>query len=283
MFDRIANGWELAKESFSVLRMDKELLLFPLLSGIACCFVLGSFVAPLWNSPYFAIVMDNHQVPQDPVAYVILFAFYAVNYFVIVFFNSALVACAMIRFRGGDPTLVDGLRTATNRLPQIVAWSLVSATVGVILRVIESRSEKGGQIAAAIMGAAWSIATFFVVPVLVVEKAGPIDAVQRSLSVLRKAWGEALAANFGIGFITFFAMLILGFLPMIGAGVAFAKGYQVVTGILVATGFLGIITTTLISSALDAILLAALYLYAAEGKVPSQFDNDLLEHAFIGK
>lgn len=283
MFERIANGWELAKGSFSVLRMDKELLLFPLISCIACFFVLGSFVAPLWNSPYAAVVMDDHQVPQDPVAYAILFAFYAVNYFVIVFFNSALVACAIIRFRGGNPTLGDGLRAATNRLPQILAWSLASATVGVILRVIESYSEKAGQFASALLGAAWSIATFFVVPVLAVEKVGPVDAVQRSLSVLRKTWGEALAANFGIGFITLLAMLILGFVPMIGAGVAFVGEHYVVAAILLATGVVGIILASLISSALNTILLAALYLYAAEGKVPSQFDNSLLERAFVGK
>src|SRR5262249_35476691 len=148
--------------------------------------VLGSFAAPLWNSPYVQVVFDDGQIPNDPVAYVILFAFYAVNYFVIVFFNSALVACAIIRFKGGEPTVSDGLRAASNRLPQILAWALVSATVGIVLRTLESRSEKLGQIAAALVGAAWSIATYFVVPVLVVERVGPVEAVQRSFAVLRK-------------------------------------------------------------------------------------------------
>src|SRR5262249_8468538 len=94
MFDRIANGWELTKQSFNVLRLDKELLLFPLVSGLSCLAVLASFVLPLWNSPYAQVVLNEHQVPKDPVAWVILFAFYFVNYFVIVYFNSALVACA---------------------------------------------------------------------------------------------------------------------------------------------------------------------------------------------
>ena len=110
-----------------------------------------------------------------------------------------------------------------------------------------------------------------------------MDAVQRSFSILKKTWGEAIAANFGIGFITFLAMLILGLLPMIGAGVAFSGEHYTVAGILVATGLAGIIVASLISSALNTILLAALYLYAAEGKVPSQFDNALLERAFVRK
>jgi hypothetical protein len=284
MFERIANGWGLAKQSFNVLRMDKELLLFPLLSGISCLLVLGSFAAPLWNSPYVNVIFNDHEIPKDPLAYAILFAFYTVNYFVIVFFNSALVACAIIRFKGGDPTLGDGLRAAANRAPQILAWALLSATVGVILRTIESYSEKVGQIAAALLGGAWSIATYFVVPVLVVEKVNPFEAVQRSFAVMRKTWGEALAAQFGIGFITFLALCLFGIVPMVAGGFVFAAAGNVwLGGLLVAVGVLGMMGVALVSSTLDSILLAALYLYAAEGKAPEFFDEDLLERAFARK
>ena len=284
MFERIANGWGLAKQSFAVLRMDKELLLFPLISGIACLLVLASFALPLWNSPYVSVVLNDHQVPQDPLAYVILFLFYTVNYFVIVFFNSALVACAVIRFKGGDPTLGDGLRAAANRAPQILAWALLSATVGVILRTIESYSEKVGQIAAALLGGAWSIATYFVVPVLVVERVNPFEAVQRSFAVLRKTWGEALSAQFGIGVITFLAIIVLGILPIVAGGMVFAASGSVwLGGVLIAAGLAGMMVVALVSSTLDSILLAALYLYAAEGTAPAYFDEALLERAFAGK
>jgi len=284
MFERIANGWGLAKQSFAVLRMDKELLLFPLISGIACLLVLASFALPLWNSPYVSVVLNDHQVPQDPLAYVILFLFYTVNYFVIVFFNSALVACAVIRFKGGDPTLGDGLRAAANRAPQILAWALLSATVGVILRTIESYSEKVGQIAAALLGGAWSIATYFVVPVLVVERVNPFEAVQRSFAVLRKTWGEALSARFGIGIITFLAILVLGIVPIVAGGIVFANsGSLWLGGLLVVAGLAGMMGVALVSSTLDSILLAALYLYAAEGTAPAYFDEALLERAFARK
>jgi hypothetical protein len=282
MFDRMAKGWELAKASLHVLRMDKELLVFPLVSSISCLLVLASFALPLWNSPYAAVVINDHQAPNDPVAYLILFAFYFVNYFVIVFFNSALVACAIIRFKGGDPTLADGFRAATNRLPQILAWSLVSATVGMLLRVIESHAEKVGQIISAILGGAWSVATYFVVPVLVVERTDPITAVKRSLSVLRDTWGEALTANFGIGFVTFLAVVLVGIIPLIGGG--FALTVSVPLGVaLIALGMAGLFVVALVSSTLDSILLAALYLYAAEGEVPQYFDKSLFEGAFTRK
>lgn len=283
MFARIANGWELAKESFAVLRMDKELLVFPLISGMACLLVLGSFVAPLWSSQYAQVLFEDGQAPQDPLAYVILFAFYTANYFVIVFFNAALVSCAIIRFKGGDPTVSDGLRAAARRWPQILAWSLVSATVGVVLKMIESNSEKAGQVVSALVGAAWSIVTYFVVPVLVVERVGPIDAIQRSFAVLKRTWGEALSANFGIGIITFLASLILGVAPIAAGIVAFVMEHMAVGGALLAAGVLGLMIVSLISSTLNSILLAALYLFAAEGTVPQHFNPSLLRDAFTKK
>lgn len=281
MFDRISNGWTLAKQSWEVLKLDKELLLFPLISGISCLLVLASFAAPLYGTGYLETVMNERaDAGQDPIAWVILFAFYFVNYFVIVFFNTALIACAIIRFRGGDPTVADGLRAAGNRLPQIAAWALVSATVGIILKAIEGRSERAGQFAAALLGGAWSIATYFVVPVLVVEKVDPITAVKRSFAVLRKTWGEALSANFGIGLFTFLGIL-LALAPLILGGFALANGMTAVGVAGIACGILAMITVSLVSSALNSILLGALYLYAADGEVPQQFDASVLRDAFV--
>ncbi|HCS52827.1 MAG TPA: hypothetical protein DIW81_14750, partial [Planctomycetaceae bacterium] len=161
MFQRLSNGWSLAKQSWRVLMLDKELLVFPVVSGFCCLLVLASFIVPLFATGYVDVVLNDGQISQeesqDPIAYIILFAFYFVNYFVIVFFNSALVACAIIRFKGGDPTVADGFRASMNRLPQIAGWAFLSATVGVILKVIESRSEKVGQIVAGLLGAAWSV------------------------------------------------------------------------------------------------------------------------------
>src|SRR5690606_33503734 len=105
-----------------------------------------------------------------------LFAYYFVNYFVIIFFNSALISCAIIRFKGGNPTLSDGFSAASSRLPQIAGWAAVAATVGVVLRIIESRSEKVGEIVAGLLGMALSAVTSFVAPLIVVVRTGPVSA-----------------------------------------------------------------------------------------------------------
>lgn len=274
MFERLSHGWELAKTSYACLKKDTELLLFPLISGVACLLVLASFAVPLMGSDYLEVVTEEG-LPQDPLAYLLLFLFYFANYFIIVFFNSALITCAIIRFKGEDPTLGDGFRAAFARLPQIFGWALVSATVGLILRVIESRSERVGEIVAGLLGMAWSATTYFVIPVLVVEKVGPVDAFKRSFSILRKTWGESLVANFSIGLAVFIAVL----LALVPAGLgATIGGTATIVGVAVSA--LLVVTILLVSSALQAILLGALYLYATEGKTPSEFGVTELEGAF---
>jgi serine/threonine protein kinase len=118
------------------------------------------------------------------------FAFYLATSFVIVFFNTALISCALIRFDGGNPTLGDGLSAAVARLPQILGWALLSATVGTILKQVEERVPLVGKFVIGLVGMAWAILTFMVVPILAAEGLGPIAAVKRSTSLLRKTWGE---------------------------------------------------------------------------------------------
>ncbi|HEV7999801.1 MAG TPA: DUF6159 family protein [Planctomycetaceae bacterium] len=280
MFTKIGNGWELMKSSVQVLRLDASLLLFPFLSAIACLFVVGSFALPLFFTG--ALTIENVQPQQfthNPLAYVVLFAFYFCNYFVIIFFNSALIACAVIRFNGGTPTVSDGFQAAVSRLPQILAWCLVTATVGFVLKLIESQSEKIGQIISGLLGLAWSIATFFVVPAIVVEGSSPIEAIKRSGAILRRTWGEAFVANQSVGLVIFLLML----LALIPAGLGFLiGGMAAIVGGIVASVIL-IVGLSIVSTALHTILLGALYVYAAEGRVPYAFDGAVLSSAFAKK
>jgi hypothetical protein len=286
MFERAANGWQLAQQSWRVLKLDKELLVFPFLSGIACMMVMASFAIPLWLTGFVDAAMEEragdagqfHQI----LGVVVLFAYYFVNYFVIIFFNSALIACAIIRFKGGNPNLRDGFSAATSLLPQIAGWAAVAATVGVVLKVIESRSERVGEIIAGLLGMAWSAVTYFVVPIIVVERVGPITAAKRSFSILKKTWGEALVANFGIGIVVFLASLV-GFIPFI-LGIVLLSSGNVPFGIAgIAIGVVILLTVSLISSALNSIIIGALYLYASEGTVPREFDGAVFRQAFAHK
>jgi hypothetical protein len=279
MFDRIRTGWSLTMQSMEVLKADKELLLFPLMSGISLVLVTASFLVPVFTNEALMQSLESDVTAQEPVFYAVLFLFYFVNYFIIMFFNAALIGCAIIRFDGRNPTLADGFRTSMQCLPQIFGWALVSATVGVILRIIESRSETVGKIIAALIGTAWNITTYFVLPVLVVEKVGPVEAFKRSAGIIKRTWGEALTANIGIGIIVFILMC-LACLPVV-FGIMAGTETALLIGITLTVA--GIILVSLISSVLGTIITAALYEYAGYDRVPEQFDKHLLEQAFTHK
>lgn len=293
MFARISRGWELTKQSGRVLLSDKQLLVFPILSSIALLLVLATFAIPMFFAVDFAALMKeaeqaganggDKRIPMQPWYYVVLFAFYFVNFFVITFFNSALVACAINRFNGEDSSMKAGLAVAVSRLPQILMWAALAATVGMVLKMIEERLGWLGKFVINLIGMVWTIATFFVVPVLVVEKVGPFDAVKRSVEILKKTWGETLVANLGIGAVGFLATL-LALAPAI-AGIALTVSLNsiipIIIGIVITV--LLLIAVSLVVSTLKMILLAATYRFAATGEVPTGFDPTLLRQAFRPK
>jgi hypothetical protein len=272
---KITRTWSLMSECWQVLKQDKSLLVFPLISGICCLLLLASFSVPLYTTGAWEPPGRDATTQQQAAYYVMLFAFYVCNYFIVVFFNAAIVACAAIRLGGGNPTIGDGLRAAASRLPAIAGWALVSGTVGLVLRIIEDRSERVGRIVAGLLGMAWTIVSFLVVPILVLENKGPIAALKDSTALLKKTWGEQLVGNFSFGMLFFllaipaFGLIVLGF--FLGSGVALTACLG-----LAAVYLIGL---ALVQSALQAIFQTALYLYARDGQVPEGFHAEVLEGA----
>ncbi len=269
---KFSNTWSLMAASWDLLKKDREILVFPLISGICCLVVLVSFAIPI-------IATGTHSAdaaaPSAPVGYGLLFLFYLCNYFIITFFNTAIVACAAQRMNGGDPTVSYGMQAAFERFNPIFGWALLQATIGMILRMIEDRSDLVGKIVAGLLGMAWAVTSFLVIPVLVVEKMGPIDALKESAALLRKTWGEQLIGNFSFGLV-FLVLAIPAFL--FGAlGFMSNSGIGAIAGIMLAV--LYFIGLALVQSALQAIFQTALYFYARDNKAPQGFDNAALANA----
>ncbi|MHC4925360.1 MAG: DUF6159 family protein [Planctomycetota bacterium] len=275
------NTFPLMRASWSVLKQDKEMLLFPLFSGAACLAVLATFAFPIMNSDLLASTGEGGA--GEVVFYGVLFLYYFANYFVITFFNTAIIACAVKRMRGGDPTFSDGIRAATGRLPIILGWALLSATVGLILRIIEDKSDWLGKLVAGLLGMAWTVTSFLVVPVLVVQNKGPIDALKESTSLLRKTWGEQLIGNFGFGLVGLLMSAPGAILIVIGIALGSTSGYGFVPVTVVGLGVLALLLAALTQSALQSIFQAALYLYASDGEAPSGFDGAAMRHAMRHK
>jgi hypothetical protein len=279
MFDRIGNSWNLIKASAAVLRKDRELLIFPIVSMMASIMLMISFALPMWFSGAFESIERGNNI----LAYVVGFLFYLCQYTIIFFCNTALVGAAMIRLRGGDPTVNDGLRIASQRFPTILGYAFIAATVGMVLKTISERVGFLGQIVVSLVGFAWNVATFLVVPVLVMENVGPTDAIKRSSQLLKQTWGEQVVGNAGMGLA--FGLLTFA-LIMVGVGVIMAAasiGSMVLLFGAIAGVVLAVVAMGLVASALTGIYTAAVYNYAMTGQAGDEFSMDLVQNAFRAK
>jgi len=282
MFSKLSNSWELVKASAAVLRSDKELVVFPIVSAVASVLVLATFAIPM----FLAGIFDSMYVDGEgfqPLGMLVAFLFYLVQYTVIFFANTALVGAALIRLRGGDPTVADGFRIASQRMGPILGYALISATVGMVLRVITERVGIVGRIVISLIGFAWNVATYLVVPVLAAEDIGPVDAVKRSTQLLKRTWGEQLVGNAGVNAVfglIMFGVFLIG-VPLIA--LAAISQSMVLLGLAVLLVVLGALVLAVISSTLSGIYSAAVYQYAADGVIGGPFSADMVQSAFRAK
>jgi hypothetical protein len=270
---RISRTVQLARASWEVLKADKELVALPVLSLLATLVAAGSFVAPM-------VWVERGDPGRNPgwATIALIFAAYLVLAYITIFFNAALVYAANQRLEGGDPTVGSALRGAAGHAGRLFPWALVSATVSALLRAVEQRGGVFGRLVSGIAGIAWSLVTFLVIPVLIVEDLRVGDALRRSAALFRGTWGENVAARVGFGLLGFLLMLP-GIAAIVGA---FALG-ETVSILLVSVGVLWILTVAMLLSALSGIFQTALYRYAAGKPSQGAFASDDLRAAFAAK
>ncbi len=272
---KIATTLSLMKASWQILKNDRELLLFPVISGFCCLSLLAIFIILTLDHGWLKPLAGHATSGQKNAAYWLMFLFYYCNYLIIIFFNSAIISCAVIRMDGGNPTMADGLQAAVNRFPQIAVWALIAATVGLLLGMIESGSRRGRGIIAAILGIAWSVVSYLVIPLIVVEKTNPLVAMDQSMEMMRRTWGEQVIGNFSFGLVfTLFSLPVLPLVLLLNhkwgtpsplPAFSIAIIYLIVLGVF--------------QSALQTIFNAVMYVFARDGKVPEGFSAGQLNEA----
>lgn len=258
-------SWEIAKRSWAVLRADKTLAWFPVLSA------LGSLAVIAVLGGLFAVAgIDDSATGTSlqPIGWVLIVVAYLALAMVQTYFLAGLVAGADQRLRGQDSTLKGALEIANSRLHRLVPWAIVTATVTMILQAIEERFGLVGTIVARLVGLAWNLVTFLVVPILVLEDLGVGDALKRSKDLFKKTWGENVIGQFGLGFVGF--LLALPGIAFIAIGAAVGTAGLFVLG---GVGVVLLIASAVIVSALSGIYRTALYHYAANGEVPGEFSG----------
>ena len=269
---RFQTSWEIAKRSWAVLKSDKTLAWFPVLSFLASIAVFAVFAGLV-----AAVGLDSGATKDSlqPVGWVLIALGYVGLAFVQTYFLAGLVAGADVRLHGGNSTVKGALQVANSRLHRLLPWALVSATVTVIINQLE-RQGIIGQIIGSLVGLAWSLVTFLTIPILVIEDIGVGSALKRSKDLFKKTWGENVVGQAGLGIVGFVAM-IPGFL-VIALGVA--TGSVVVAVVIGAIGVAWILVASTVVAALSGIYRTALYRFASTGEVPEDFTGVDFQGAF---
>lgn len=277
MFETIGHTFDLMKQSWRVLQQDRELILLPIMGAVGLALVALVFAGIAMGTGTLdridaATGATAEGESTQVIDAVLGLLFYVATTFVVIFFNAALIAAALERLRGGDPTVGSGLRKAASHLPAILGWALIAATVGLILQALRNRSDGLlGQIAVAIAGGVWAYMTFFVVPMLVAEGVGPIEAIKRSGSLFKRTWGQQAVSSFGFGLV-YIAAVLVAILP-----VALLFAISPVIAIIVGLPLIALAVGAV--QALEGIFKAALFEFA-RGGTPQGFENSALRDAY---
>jgi hypothetical protein len=266
---RIRRGWALTKKSWALLNGHRELIRFPLYGAVAT-----TLLAIVFLGPGLYLLDQDALAGAIPLLVIGIYVLSVVGFY----FSVALAAAADMIFRGKEATVADGLAVARSRFSQICGWAAISTAISVLMGVLENQGGIGGQIAARLVGMAWSLVTFLAVPVIAIEGTGPVQTLKRSASMFRERWGQQITGNVAIGGIIFLA----GLLPaaiLIGGGVLLWSSASFLGALLVVIGALVLAIAMLISRALSGIFGVALYRYALEGQAVGGFTQDELESA----
>ena len=277
--ERIKRGWKLSKQSWAVVKSDKSLLAFPIISVVAAIITMiiffggGAAMAVAIGSPWGAL----------PLVIIGAYLLTVVG----VFSSVALASCATEALEGRDTTVGQGISAARGRMKLIFAWAAVALFVGALIAVIQSLlQEVAGGIVSAIFGGlagfAWAVATFFVIPVIALDGLGPKEALKTSAHVVKERWGEGVVGSSAIGLITFFVAMLPAIVMMV-LGFVLAGSSAVGGGLLITIGVLVFVIAMLFQSTITAVFRVALYRYATEGDVIGGFDREALESAFVPK
>jgi len=235
---------------------------FGALAGGLVLYLAGYFEDPGQSSPRLAVVGLIALFPTTVIG---------------AFLNVALASAAGAALEGRPISVREAISRALSRLPQIALWSLLAMGVGILLDQIASRLPGGGAIAKWVAGAAWSLATIFVIPLLALEGCSAVSAVRQSTRLVRQRWGEGLAGTLTIG-----AWVVLAIIPLcmaIGVGGSLSETAPAAAAVILSAGVVGILVVSFLAAAVRQVFAVALYRYASAGATGA-FPGEALEQPF---
>lgn len=275
---RFKAGWILLKETWRFMMLDKELLWVPVISLFLNLFFFGVIIA---IAVIVALGLAAEVPEKSPIWLAFIFLTYVVGAFIVAFSQAVISHIVYVRAHGGNASLGQGITRALAHSPSLFMWSLITSTVGLVINLIAERSETLGRIVSLVLGAAWRVMTYFVVPAMVIDDVSAFTAIPKSATVFKQTFGETAVSN-----ISYNLILVLVFILVLASGAGLiiaALAYEMnMLALFILFVFIGLVVLfSLTASVLAGILKTLLYIYAAEGSVPNNFNHELLEKMMV--
>ena len=267
----------MTKLGIAVVWSDPELMVYTFLSALFSLLAIGAAIS---GSVGLDVITSDPDCIGDECGSELVFAhmaiwfvFYMLVSVITVFWNAAIVASAYERLSSGtNPSFSYGIGQAMKCLPQILVWGLIAGTVGLFIQILEGLARGNDApvplrivagIASFIIGIAWWIVTFFMIPMIVLERAGVMDSMGRSTELFKRTWGEDVTSHIGTGILMTLCIFVL-----IGTSIPlmYLGDLGVILGIIILA--VGLLFTVLFFSTVEAVNRASLFYYAKTGQAP---------------
>jgi len=277
---KFRTSYELVKLSFKIINKEKELLVYSLISGISSILIFMSFL--FLNFDSFSN-LNNVTIDSQIITVVYLFLGYFILTFATLFFNTAIIKSVDRILRGKSNSFMEGINDAFSNISKIIIWSLISAFVSTIIKMIQNRIKGVSKYLIGFVGGAWNIATFFAFPLMILGDKKPMDAIKGSSKLFKKGWGEMTIVNVGVGFFFFIMTILLfiisGFLGFLAVTNNFI-GLAIIIGVIFSICFVLLI---LLSMTTDCVIKTLLYTYLETDTLPDYVNKNLLNEMFSKK
>jgi len=283
---RTKTGWLLFKQSMKIIRTNESLVRYVIMSavmGIGLAIIFG-IIFLVGSNTLLVKTVDSAGTTNysaSPAGYVVVFIYYVLAYFIVNLYAAGLVANTIDIFHGQSKPYKEYMKLARSKAGTLFMFSVIEATIGMILRAIAERSRLLGRIIVWIVGAAWSIARLFVIPVIVTTDESAVSSIKTSTLLLKATWGENIIGRLGFGIATFLIYLLLFVIaiPVVIATAALGGVIGAAVGVsLVVVAFL---VVTIFFSAASSVLNTALFYYAQYKQVPAAYDPELMNSVFV--
>lgn len=276
--ENIKVGWLLGRYSFRFVLTHKSLLLLPLLSTLSIITALALIYFVAGDVLNLLDGKDTHSTWVVILACVIA---YFSCIFITIFFNVTLIAMVDDYFRKNTFSFAKGFGLAVYRIPGILSWTLITGSVGILIRMIAALEQKFDipSIVSSLLEVGWAAATYFVVPIICFyDSASPSALYDESARLIRQTWGEGVIKIVGASLFTFVICipLYIAFLVLVNTSSAYHIQLYTILGIAA-------LLMMMFTATINGVLQTIFYNYADSQYIPPGFNSEFLTNAVIHK